>query len=169
MNLTEQQKLWGAALLDSVERKLPMLSYQAALLVVAHAAHESGFGRCNAWKRGFNAWNLTAGPAWTGAKWTEVNGDTDGKGNPITQTWRAYGSMDDAVADYWLFLGPTANRGRYVRARDALSHVDVNAFVRELHNAGFFTANPVGYLAAVQTIFKGLGGVTEDITEGEIK
>ena len=71
---------------------LPFLSGTAVNLAVAHLALESGFGAAKAARRGHNLGNITAGPYWLGDKWTDVGGDTDGKGARITQTWRIYSS-----------------------------------------------------------------------------
>jgi flagellum-specific peptidoglycan hydrolase FlgJ len=129
---------WLLTMEAAVEKELPQLKPSARALLLAHAALESGWGGARAWRRGFNFGNITAGKAWQGAKWTDVGGDVDGKGNPITQVWRAYSTVEDAIADYWDFLGPNQNRGRYVKARACLEQGDAINFALELHKAGYY-------------------------------
>lgn len=140
---------WLQDMRAAVAEELPQLGAAARALVVAHAAYESGFGRGRAAVRGFNVFNITAGSAWTGASWVDVGGDTDGEGNRITQTWRAYPSLRAAVADYWSFLGPTQNRGRYLSARSALQAGDLEGFARALSAAGYFTLQVDRYIAGL--------------------
>lgn len=132
----------------AVRAELPQLVPASRLLVVAHACLESGWGHARAFLRGYNAFNLTAGPAWRGAEWTDVDGDTDGPtGKKITQVWRAYSSINDAVRDYWSFLGLDQNGGRYTKARAQLESAEPNVgeFAALLWKAGYFTANPLTY------------------------
>ena len=147
---------FALALELSSARVLPSLSKSARALLVAHGAFESGFGNGRAARAGFNVFNLTAGSAWQGAKWTDVGGDTeyDAAGNvtTITQVWRAYGSLDEAVADYWSFLGPSQNRGRYVTARAALERGDLQAFCSELYRAGYFTLPVASYAQRLNSV-----------------
>jgi flagellum-specific peptidoglycan hydrolase FlgJ len=135
---------------------VPNLSKPARDLLVAHGAFESGFGTARAAKAGFNVFNLTAGSAWDGERWTDVGGDTeyDAQGNVrrIDQVWRKYASLDAAVADYWSFLGPSQNRGRYVAARARLSAGDVSGFCRELYAAGYFTLPAATYTARMNGV-----------------
>lgn len=153
--------LWARDMWEAVAAELPHLTPAAKALVVAHAAYESGFGAAKAARRGFNVFNITAGSAWRGDAWDDVGGDTeyDGAGNVtrITQRWRIYADLRAAVRDYWSFLGPTANRGRYVRARAQLEAGNAAAFAQELYAAGYFTLQPSKYAAQ-------LGGVLDTVT-----
>ena len=65
----------------------------------------------------------------------------------VSQTWRAYSTVPDAIADYWAFLGPDFNRGRYVRARTALEAADLPLFSVELFKAGYYTLPAIKYVA----------------------
>ena len=140
----EPSKLaWLLSLEEAVQRELPSLKESAQHLLFAHAAMECGWGTAKAYRHGYNFGNITAGPAWQGAKWLDVGGDLeyrdDGTIKTIDQWWRAYSTLDDAVADYWDFLGPSQNRGRYVKARNALVNGDAISFAIELSKAGYYT------------------------------
>ena len=147
---------WCSYLELASARTIPNLSKSARDLLVAHGAFESGFGVARAAKAGNNVFNLTAGSAWTGDRWTDVGGDTeyDSQGNVrrIDQVWRKYATIDQAVADYWSFLGPSQNRGRYVAARGRLSAGDLPGFCRELYAAGYFTLPVATYTARLNSV-----------------
>ena len=149
---------WVRQMRAAVDAALPQLGPAARLLIVAHAAYESGWGSARA-ARYFNVFNLTAGSAWSGPSWVDVGGDSDGAGNRITQTWRMYSSLQECVADYWHFLGPTANHGRYVLARAALAAGDVPTFVLELSSAGYFALSPGQYLTGLSTVLEQVKGI----------
>ena len=164
---------WAKSLYAAVSQELPQLSVPARLLIVAHGGYESGWGTGKTVRRGNNnVFNITAGSAWKGAVDRAVNADTsysaadcqrqgrpmdktDSKGRrycDIDQVWRKYGSVNEAVRDYWDFLGPNQNGGRYLLARQALEAADVTAFGNALSRAGYFTL-PVGeYVANLQAI-----------------
>jgi flagellum-specific peptidoglycan hydrolase FlgJ len=154
MALEPMKAAWLLTLRDAVAKELPQLKDSARALLLAHAALESGWGRAKAWRHGYNFGNITAGKAWKGAKWTDVDGDTDAKGNPITQVWRAYSSLESAVADYWNFLGPDQNRGRYVKARACLEDADAINFARELHKAGYYELAEVEYARRLGSVLQ---------------
>lgn len=149
---------WVRDMYDAIAAELPQLSPSSRLLVLAHAAYESGWGTAKAARRGHNVFNITAGSAWTGPAWDDVGGDTeyDAAGNVtrITQRWRIYGSLREAVADYWRFLGPNANRGRYVNARAALERGDLSDFGVKLYAAGYFTLPPQKYVTQLAAVFE---------------
>lgn len=157
--MTDQERAnWCLRIHGEVFETLPFLSGTATNLVVAHCALESGYGSARAAVRGHNLANLTAGAYWLGPKWTDVGGDTDGEGNRITQVWRIYGSVTEGLVDYWRFLGPAANVGRYSAARDALERGQCETFARLLGKAGYYGLAPdeyarrlVAVLAAVTT------------------
>lgn len=151
------EQLAFAATLDNVTaRVLPELTPAGRALLVAHGCLESGFGKAAAYRTGFNAFNLTAGPAWRGAKWTQPNGDSDARGRRITQTWRAYPTLEACILDYWDFLGPLQNRGRYTPARAALEEGNLLAFSRLLHVAGYYELEPALYAKRLLNISRGL-------------
>jgi flagellum-specific peptidoglycan hydrolase FlgJ len=70
----------------------------------------------------------------------------------IDQLWRKYATLNEAVRDYWDFLGPNQNRGRYLVARTALEAGDATAFVRELKKAGYYTADQTEYTTAINNL-----------------
>lgn len=147
---------WCRVIEAALQRATP-LGEVGRELAVAHAALESGYGQGQAARAGFNLWNLTAGPAWRGA--TALGGDRDDKGAPITQVWRVYDSVAQAVADYWDFLGPVANRGRYLAAREALRAGDSALFAERLHSAGYYQAPQQQYAAALAAVFSRVKGL----------
>lgn len=150
-SLTDKAQ-WCQKLFKVVSAELPQIPTISKLIIVAQAAYESGYGRGNAAQAGNNFFNITAGPAWTGDSWVDVGGDTDGQGNLITQTWRKYPTVNDGVKDYWSFIGPTQNGGRYAAAQAALLNGDLNGFIYGLYNGGYFTLNPVTYLANMSAV-----------------
>lgn len=102
------------------------LSRTTRLLIAAHAAVESGWGKGKAAKAGFNYWNLTVGsgygtPEWTSAGRPSFTGsDTEYREGttspvPITQQFRKYPNPAIAVRDYLYFL----SKSRFVNFRAA--------------------------------------------------
>lgn len=102
--LTTKQK-FVQDLLTALAEGLSALSMQARLLIVAHGAYESDWGRTKAAQQGFNFWNLSAG-SWTGPVIGGGDKEYDAAGNvkKIAQRWRQYGSAVEAVQDYKSFL-----------------------------------------------------------------
>lgn len=118
----------------------PKLSTAAKVLIVAHAAFESDWGKGTAAKLGFNYFNITAGPAWKGEviKGPDTEYDKAGNVKNITQQFRKYPSDRAAIEDYLSFLSKQ-NGGRYSKAYTALLAGKLEDFVRELSIAGYFT------------------------------
>lgn len=116
------------------------LSTAAKILIVAHGAFESGWGKGTAAKMGFNYFNITAGPAWKGEviKGPDTEYDKAGNVKNITQQFRKYPSDRAAIEDYLSFLSKQ-NGGRYSKAYAALLAGKLEDFVRELSIAGYFT------------------------------
>lgn len=144
---------WVKYTFDQVSAALPQLSVKSRLMIVAHAAYESGYGQLSsAMKKGSNnLFNLTAGPAWGGP--TVPGGDTNAAGQPITQQWRVYPDYRASILDYWDFLGPNQNRGRYVAARAALQAGDIAGFAQALYKAGYYELNPSTYTTQLSGTF----------------
>lgn len=108
----------------------PDTSVATRILVVAQGAYESGWGKTDAAAKGFNIWNLSAGTSWGGPVITggdvEYNpGSTSAKN--ISQRFRAYGSREEAVLNYFQFL----SSARYNDARAKLLAGD-SSFVVDL-------------------------------------
>jgi flagellum-specific peptidoglycan hydrolase FlgJ len=148
----DERAKWCHRIHGEVFETLPFLSGAATNLVVAHCALESGYGTARAAVHGHNLANLTAGAYWLGEKWVDVGGDTDRKGSKITQTWRIYSSVREFLVDYWRFLGPAANVGRYVDARNALERGVADAFARLLGKAGYYELAPDEYARRLATV-----------------
>lgn len=76
------------------------LSDNAIVNLLTKNAFESGWGQHA--QGHFNFGNITAGSKWSGN--IVLGNDTDAKGNPIKQRWRAYDSMKHYVQDELQFL-----------------------------------------------------------------
>lgn len=86
--------------LKEAYRKAGITNENALKMLVAQDALESGWGKSAQGK--FNYGNLTPGKSWKGEI---VNGrDSDGKGNPISQKFRSYNSIEEYAADKVQFL-----------------------------------------------------------------
>lgn len=164
---------WAKALYDVIGVELPFLSVGARVLMVAHGGYEGGWGTSKTLRRGNNnVFNITAGSSWKGAVDRATNADTsynaadcqkqgrpmdktDSKGRAycdIDQVWRKYATLNEAVRDYWDFLGPNQNRGRYVVARQALERGDAVGFGQALGAARYYTLPVADYVANLQAI-----------------
>lgn len=152
-----QKMLWAAGFFKVVNAALPQLSVASQLMVTAHACYESGWGTLNHLARTKNPFNVTAGDAWIKAGkpiFAQKNADKeyDAAGNvkTIDQNWRVYGSMTDAVKDYWAFLGGQRYEAQAVRSY--LMAADVDGFVRALSAARYFTLPVDQYLADFRSV-----------------
>jgi hypothetical protein len=65
----------------------------------------------------------------------------------VTQVWRVYGSLDEAITDYWAFLN--GNGGRYASAVLALENGDLPAFAQALGSSGYYTLPINAYTAGL--------------------
>ena len=93
-----KRKQWVADMTSAYKRA--GLSDNAIKNLLIKNAIESGWG--NTAQGSYNFGNITPGKYWKGKY---VNGrDTDGKGNPIKQKFRAYDSLDEYIADEIQFL-----------------------------------------------------------------
>lgn len=172
----KDKALVAKGLYAALDAELPNLPRNSKLIIISQALTESGWNVGRAAREGNNWWNITAGPAWTGPVWLDVNGDKsyskadctrlnrpmtfkDSAGRAyckIDQKWRKYATLNEAVRDYWDFLGPNQNRGRYLIARNALAAGNVDLFVSELSKAGYYTAPVSEYSRLVKGIMSGL-------------
>ena len=163
--------VWAQKLNGVIMKELPQLSAKARTIIIAHAAYESGWGQKAAAARGTNnIFNITAGSQWKGPIDVNVNGDLSfgvaecqrlgrpmtmqSNGKPackIDQKWRKYASVNEAIRDYWSFLGEQ-NGGRYLPARNALVAGDVPMFGQMLFTAGYFTLPPAEYVASMTKV-----------------
>lgn len=161
---------WARALYNSVSSVLPQLSTTGRMMVVAHAAFESGWGSGWAAVNGNNIFNITtcqgsAGCAdgWTGDYLDQDNGDVqynaDGSVTSISQRWRAYPSVEASVQDYWSFLGHPRYAAQGIQAD--LINGDPVAFINGLSAAGYFTLPADQYLTQFTAV---LATVTSALT-----
>lgn len=154
-NATSRQD-WAERLYFAMLNALPPLSDASKRIVIAHAALETGYppyrkdsaARCN------NIFNITTGSKWlTDGKPYCLGGDTtyadplpDGSPRPITQKWRSYMNLEEALTDYWNFLG---SRASLRAARDALIAGDPVAFSTRLREARYYDAPLDHYIAGI--------------------
>lgn len=121
------------------------LSDNAIKNLIIKNAIESGWG--NTAQGSYNFGNITPGKYWKGKY---VNGrDTDGKGNPIKQKFRAYDSLDEYVSDEIQFL---------TRLYDFDQNDDITTFAHKLQggNRGkrFYAAKGGPYKDALINWYK---------------
>lgn len=170
---------WAVSLYGVISQELPQLSVSGKLLMIAHGAQESGWGQKAAAARGTNnIWNITAGSQWKGPVDVQTLGDLSydvnecekkglvmvrqkdgGLACRITQTWRKYATVNEAVRDYWDFLG-NQNARKFLPARNALERGNAVDFAAALGAAKYYTL-PVaqytsGLLAVVDSVKKRL-------------
>jgi hypothetical protein len=67
--------LVAKGLYAAIDAELPNLPRNSKLIIISQALTESGWNIGRAAREGNNWWNITAGPAWTGPVWLDVNGD----------------------------------------------------------------------------------------------
>lgn len=142
----------------AIDRVAPSsFSLKSKLMVLAHAAYESGWGKSTAAKDGNNLFNITAGSAPSNAWWdgsVVLGGDTeyDSAGNVrnITQKFRSYYSIDNSIGDYLQFL----QGSRYSAAYGALVAGDPVSFVQDLRNGGYFTLPVAQYQTAFLSVLQ---------------
>jgi flagellum-specific peptidoglycan hydrolase FlgJ len=131
------------------------LSNESKAILIGQAAYESGWGKGDGAVYGNNVFNVTAGPDWRGP--TVGGGDTECDPitglicHKITQSWRKYGSLEEAMRDMLSFLRDQ-NGGRYATAYQYLLDGDAVAYITELRARGYFTANASAYASAVASI-----------------
>lgn len=120
------------------------LSDNAIRCLIAKNAIESGWGRSA--QGAYNFGNITTGKHWKGMF---VKGkDTDGKGNSITNFFRAYNSLDEYVQDEIQFL---------TRLYDFDPNDNVNTFAHKLqggNKAGRMYAGAPGYANAIISVYR---------------
>jgi flagellum-specific peptidoglycan hydrolase FlgJ len=128
---------------------------KAAEIVAAQAALETNWGSTPAWKQGWNFGNITAGSSWTGP--VVEGGDTEpnaaGVYVPITQRFRKYGSLAEAVSNYFTLLSWPG----YQPARDALFRGDANGFAAQLRQGGYYTAPLADYQGGIASALRTYG------------
>lgn len=141
------------AILSAAARVDPTLSLRSRALLAAWAAHESGWGKAtNQARTAFNLWNLTAGSGWLAAnKPVLVGNDTEFTvGQPgskkISQQWRAYGSLDESVADLLQFL----SKSSYTNYREGYAKL-VAGDEQFVSSLGVFERGPDGLVQRVDT------------------
>lgn len=151
----EQVKAAVVAYLEAVRPDLSDAQREAAGNILgAQAVVETNGGRTVAWREGWNFGNVTAGSAWRGD--VVLGGDTEpdasGKYVPITQRFRKYVSLAQAVEDYLPGGSIGAldwKREREERAFEHLIAGDAEAYSAALRRAGYYTAPEAEYTAGI--------------------
>lgn len=133
-----------------LEELRPDLSDQARAaagrIVAAQGALESGWGSTRQWREGFNFANISKG-SWTGPTigGGDLEYDASGKAKSITQQWRKYSSLAEAVSDFITLL----SWSRYQPARTALFAGDAALYAQKLRDGGYYTAPVEQYQAGL--------------------
>jgi hypothetical protein len=141
------------------------------ILVLAHGAYESAWGRCIAARIGANFFNICAGNYWSGK--TVAGADLEyryvpgspvpiGKPIPITQKFRSYPSDTAGINDYLIFL---SGMPRYQPAYARLIAGDEIGFVRLLGPDRAHEKPPVGgyYTLPTSEYLKSFGDVLKQV------
>ncbi|MCP4983462.1 MAG: flagellar assembly peptidoglycan hydrolase FlgJ [Gammaproteobacteria bacterium] len=138
----------------------------SASLLVAQAALETGWGRhmmkFDDGRSSNNLFGIKAGVGWSGGSLSKSSLESrDGILQSQVSNFRAYASPAQSIADYVDFV---QNNPRY---QPALKHVgDDQAYIRELHNAGY--ATDPHYADKVLNILNGgvLQGTLAELKQG---
>ena len=146
------------------------------ILIIAHAAMESGWGVTTQARRAFNYFNVSAGSSWKGP--VQEGGDleytADGQCKRITQKWRCYGDCKEAVADYIRLL----QLPRYLPAYAALMDGDAARFIEWLgpdraHHkppfGGYFTLPTMTYLRNFSAVVAEVTALVDEPPQREDK
>ena len=153
-----------AAMLGELAALRPDLSdeqaREAAEIVAAQAVFETDGGATPAWIQGWNFGNVTTGgPAmWKGAIVVGPDTEYDSSGNVknISQQFRKYASLDDAVHDF-LTVVLQWYRERQEGALSKLLAGDAAGYSNALYRAGYYTLPAPEYLAGVRTYLDAYG------------
>ena len=110
-----------------------------ASLMVAQAAHETGWGKKNIrmadGSNSFNLFGIKAGSGWKGATTQVMTTEyVDGRPQKTAQSFRAYSSYDESFADYARLMKTSP------RYREVLASADnAQSFAQGLQRAGYAT------------------------------
>lgn len=132
--------------LRNAYKKAGITNENALKMLIAQDALESGWGKSAQGK--FNYGNLTTGSSWKGAF---VNGkDHDANGNPITNKFRSYNSIDEYASDKIQFL---------TRLYDFNQNDSINTFTFKLQGGNRGKRKYAGsrdYISAVTKIYNNM-------------
>jgi flagellum-specific peptidoglycan hydrolase FlgJ len=138
-------------MLAAIKRVYPTASLQTRLLIAAHAAYETGWGKSTAFRGGWNAFNITRLPSDT--RPIILGGDLsykpDGTTVKITQRFAKYRNLDESVSDYLSFIA----RSRYTDAKPLLDGGSLD-FIDSLKKGGYFELPLPEYKAGMQSVLK---------------
>jgi hypothetical protein len=151
----EQVRDAAIAYLETVRPDLSDAQRLAAGNILgAQAVVETNGGRTIAWREGWNFGNVTAGSSWTGAivRGGDTEPDATGAYVPITQSFRKYDSLAQAVEDYLPGGSIGAldwRREKQEHAFDFLVAGDAAGYSAALRRAGYYTAPEAEYSAGI--------------------
>jgi hypothetical protein len=145
----------GTALCGAWKRVLGTYppSRAAVLVLIAQSSLETGhWAACECWNLGNVKSHEGDGRCWTYFRCSEIIGGQEIFFNPPSPQcrFRAFRTLEDGAADHVGFL---ALSDRYQKAWTAAMTGDPHAFVRELKQAGYFTAAEPPYEATVAKLF----------------
>lgn len=169
----EQKKAFVKNMADAM--KTFKLTPTAQILVISHAAYESGWGTTKQAKEACNIFNVSRG-SWKGKTMaggdTEYKRDAGGKlvlgadGRPIVtkinQAWRFYSTLAEAVADYFKLL----SYARYRPAYAALKGGDSTRFIELLGPDRAHENPPIGgyYTQETQVYLRNFSAVASEVS-----
>lgn len=123
------------ALVPAAQKSMRMSGIPASI-ILAQAALESGWGVSQLYAMGKNIFGVKAGPYWTGNTLSMPTKEfVNGKPVTVDALWRAYATVEEAIADHAAFL--LGNK----RYRPCFDHKDAAGFAKALQAAGYST-NP---------------------------
>lgn len=154
------RRVWAAIVEATPNLGSTALATRVRVMILAHAAYETGWGITTGYRLGNNLFNITrsasdAGPVVSGP---DTECDASGNCRPITQRFRAYGSLAESVRDYIAFLSAS----RYAASLKLLLAGDLG-FAEALGKAGYYTL-PIAkyvssYRAMIDSVVKRLRGL----------
>lgn len=151
--LTEDDRLrFVSDVYTAVASTWPESSAASRQLILSQAAFESGWGVGTAYRLGNNPLNVTAGSASVPSiSGPDTECDAGGVCRPITQKFRAYRTLADAISDYLSLL----QTSRYRSAYGLLVAGDVG-FAEALGRAGYYTLPIPQYVASFKGVLAGV-------------
>lgn len=130
---------------------------KAASIIASQAALESGYGGTKAYKLGFNFGNMSKG-SWKGETIPGGDLEYDAQGNvkKIAQEWRKYGSLDEAMTDFFRWCKQWKD-GSVIAA---LKSGNPNNFAYALREKKYYTAPLAEYQAGIAKVLVNAERVT---------
>jgi len=153
-SLPATRKEFAQAVMAALSRVIPNAPSATRILITAHAAFETGWGRTSGFVKGNNLFNITRlptdpAPIIMGPDSECPPGTTDlSQCRKITQRFAAYPSIDASISHYLSFINRTKFGDAYSRLM--AGRVD---FVGPLGKGGYYTLPIPTYLSTIKSVF----------------